>query len=191
MNRYVWFSLLLMLIASISTIFMLKNNNKPESGATTAELNVRPDAFMVHANYYEYDDKGLLHSHLVAKTVTHFPHKNTAQFTQPNLILYHTEHQPWYISADHGISRNGIGWVYLWHHVRLYQPPETKNLATTITTNSVTILPEESLAETSEKVTIKRPNSIVKATGMKANFKTNIVELLSQSTGFYEAETPP
>ena len=72
--------------------------------------------------------------------------------------------------------------------MHIHQPEQANNLKTDITTSHVTILPNQSIAKTDQSVTITRPDSIVKATGMQADFKTGIIELLSHSRGIYAAD---
>src|SRR5690606_37033150 len=110
MGRQVWFSLVLIVAACFSTVLMLKNTVH-QSPPLVQELNSQPDAYMVNANYYEYNDQGLLHSHLFTPKVVHFPNQNSAQFKSPNFIIYANKDQsPWHITVDHGISRDGISW---------------------------------------------------------------------------------
>jgi len=186
MSRYVWLSVLFIITASLGTIWMFHNTAQQQ--ALQPQQNLRPDAFMVNANYYEYDDQGLLHSHLFTPKVTHYPEKNSAQFQHPSFMIYADKKRiPWYITADHGQSRSGIDTVYLWDHVHLHQPPQENNLGTDITTDRMTVLPNQSIAKTDQPVTITRPDSIIKATGMQTDFKTGIVKLLSHSRGIYAA----
>lgn len=186
-NKSIWFSLILIVVACFSTVLMLKNTGRQQVQPLQKPAQ-HPDAFMINADYYEYDDQGLLHSHLYSPKVVHYPHQNSAQFTNPNFLIYTNKQQtPWHITAHHGLSRDGINWVYLWDHVHIHQAPQPNSLSTDIDTEHVTILPNQSLAKTSDDVTITRLDSIVKATGMQADFKTGVVELLSHSQGIYTA----
>jgi lipopolysaccharide export system protein LptC len=190
MSRSIWLGLLLIGAACFSTILMLKNTNHQQP-QPLANPSRHPDAFMINASYYEYDAQGLLHSHLFTPKVLHFKFQNSAQFIHPNFMIYTDKTQsPWYITANHGISRDGVNWVYLWDNVQIHQPQQPDNLPTNITTDNVTIFPNQSVAQTEEDVTISRPDSIVKARGMQTNFKTGVVELLSHSRGIYAASSP-
>jgi len=150
-----------------------------------ATLDNRPDAFMTKVNYYEYDSQGLLHSHLQTSKIKHYPHNNAARFEKPNMMVYTNEHIPWYVSAEHGNSQNGVNQVNLWSHVVVHQPKEPNNPETTIKTSAMTLYPRKSYARTNRNVTITRPGSTVKAKGMTANFKKGIITLLSRSRGIY------
>lgn len=145
----------------------------------------KPDAFMINVSYYEYDSEGHLHSHLVAPKIVHYEHQNSAEFTHPDFMIYSNHRTPWYITADFGSSQEGINLVHLWDNVHIHQPPQVNNMETDIVTTAATILPNESVAKSDQKVTIIRPDSVVKAIGMQADFKTGVVHLLSHSEGFY------
>ncbi len=187
MNRNFWLSLFLIIAASLSTLFMLRSTQH-ESPPPTQQLNQRPDAFMVNVDYSEYDDQGNLHSHLLTPKVIHYPNQNSAVFAQPNFMIYTSERVPWYITAEHGTSRDGINSVFLRDDVHIHQPAEPDNPETTILTTTATIHPPQSTATTDDPVTIVRPGSLVKGTGMEANLKTGVIKLFSHSQGFYDGE---
>lgn len=190
MSRSIWLSLLLIVAACFSTILMLKNTSHRQP-LVLDNPSKHPDAFMINAKYYEYDDQGLLHSRLFTTKVLHYKYQNSAQFIHPDFMIYTDKAQaPWYISAAHGMSRDGVSWVYLWDNVQIHQPQQPNNLPTDIATDHVTILPNQSIAKTDDDVTITRPDSIVKAKGMQTDFKTGIIELLSHSRGVYAAYPP-
>lgn len=183
MSRNVWLSLFLIAVACLSTILMVHSNHHRIQERAT--LDRRPDTFMTNVNYYEYNNQGLLHSELQTPKIMHYPHNNAARFQKPTMMIYTSEHIPWYVSADNGKSQNGIDWVYLWGHVVVHQPQEPNNPETTIKTSAMTFYPRKSYAQTDENVTITRPGSIVKAKGMNADFKKGIITLLSHSRSIY------
>lgn len=185
MNKNVWFSLILIIVACLSTILMLQNNSRTIHPPSKLERS--PNAFMINANYYEYNKLGYFHSHLSTPEIIHYAYKNSSHFQKPRLMVYTDKHIPWYTTADHGQSHGGLNWVYLWGHVVIHQPRRPSSSETTIKTSSVTLHPLQSSAETDQKVTITRPESIVNGVGMTADFKKGIITLLSHSRGVYEA----
>ena len=185
MSKNIWLSLFLIVIACVSTLLMVHNH--PHTIASTSQLERRPDAFMMNANYYEYNEQGNFHSHLFTPEIIHYDYKNSSHFQQPHFMVYTDEHIPWYTTADHGQSEEGLDWIHLWGHVVIHQPPRPLYPETTIKTSSVTLHPMKSFAETEEAVTITRPESVVAGVGMTADFKKGIMTLLSHSRGVYEA----
>lgn len=65
MPRNMKISLLLIVAACLSTLLILRKTTSDER-PSQAQLNHRPNAFMRDVNYYQYDEGGLLHSHLVS-----------------------------------------------------------------------------------------------------------------------------
>lgn len=76
MPRNMKISLLLIVAACLSTLLILRKTTSDER-PSQAQLNHRPNAFMRDVNYYQYDEGGLLHSHLVSPLITHFPYQNS------------------------------------------------------------------------------------------------------------------
>jgi lipopolysaccharide export system protein LptC len=145
------------------------------------------DAFMLKANYYEYDTQGQLSSHMFSPKVTHQQYMNTTQYENPEVTIYSNKSITWIITADHGKSIHGVKKVLVWGHVKFVQPELTGREPTTtiITTSSATLYPQKSFAETKQRVTITRPNAKITGKGLTADFKTGIFKLLSESRGSY------
>ncbi|OGO92035.1 MAG: LPS export ABC transporter periplasmic protein LptC [Coxiella sp. RIFCSPHIGHO2_12_FULL_44_14] len=188
MIKNIVFSVLLIAVLCWSVVLLL--NNRRISPPHKFSLDQRPDAFMINANYDEYNAQGLLQGHLFTPKIIHYPAQNSSTFEKPNIMGYNAERIPWYTSALHGRSRDGSQWIYLWDHVVIHQPDQPHYPKTTIKTHSVIIHPLQSLAETSDHVTIQRPDSTIQGQGMKVDFKKGITTLLSHTQGEYETTEP-
>ena len=188
MNKNVGFSLVLIILACL-TIALILHNSPHHENLLKQQLDHQPNAFIHKVDYYQYNDKGDLHSHLVSPYIIHFSRNNSFYFILPHCLIYTSQHEPWAISADRGKSQNEIEWIYLWGHVKIHEPPHTKELETTITTKNMIIFPSRSFAQTDQPVTIVRPDSIIKATGMTTDLKHGIIRLISHTLGIYEADT--
>lgn len=186
MNKNVGFSLILIVLTCLTTALMFPNS-LPHKKLLKQQLDHQPNTFMREVDYYQYDDQGDLHSHLVSPFIVHFPYKNSSRLTSPHYLIYTSQHVPWTIHADHGKSQNGIEWIYLWDHVKIHEPSQAMEVETTISTQDITIFPRRSFAQTDQPVTIVRPDSLLKATGMTADLKKGLIHLLSHSRGVYEA----
>ena len=189
MNKNIRFSLVLIVLVCLTTTALMLHNSPHHETLPKQQLDHQPNAFMREVDYYQYNDEGDLRSHLVSPFIIHFPYKNSSRFTSPHYLIYTSQHMPWTISADRGKSQNGIEWVYLWGHVKIYEPSQATKVETKITTHNITIFPCRSFAQTDQPVIIVRPDSLIKATGMTADLKKGIIHLLSHSRGVYEADT--
>lgn len=186
MNQKVfWLSLILLVAVGVSTGLMLLGS--PQHRLIHKKKKTM-DAFMVNVIYVQYNEQGLVHSRLVSSTMDHYAENNTAYFTDPKILIYTQHRIPWHISALYGKSRHGTQWVYLWNKVKLHQPQLPQHPETTITTSALTVYPSTSRATTKRAVTITRPGSVIKGIGVKADFKTGIMQLLSHSRGYYESK---
>lgn len=183
-HKTFWISLGLIIIACLSTWIMIKGHRID----TTAQKNLshKPDAYMYQATYWQYNEAGYLHSRLNAKKTTHFPYENSSTLVAPDFLIYSKDRLPWYIRSQEGYTKNGIDFIHLANQVKLYQPASVSHPSTTIHTTQADVYPKESIAKTAAKVTIIRPGTKVTATGMRADFKNDVVKLLSHSKGFYD-----
>ncbi len=103
--------------------------------------------------------------------------------TRPHFIIFQPVGEPWHLYGDNGQTSNGTEVLNLWGNVVLTQPPGPQNQTMTITTSAVTIYSKKEYAETSQPVVGSQPGSVLQAIGMHTNFKTGIVNLLSNVHG--------
>ncbi|MFV9989279.1 MAG: LPS export ABC transporter periplasmic protein LptC [Coxiella endosymbiont of Dermacentor nuttalli] len=188
MNKNFGFSLILIVLTCLIILLMLCNFPCHEK-LQKPQLDRRPNVIMYKVNYYQYNDKGDLHSHLVSPCVFHFIYKNSSHFTVPHYFICTSQHVPWVISADHGKSQNAIEWIYLWGHVRIHKLLQETKVETTITTKDITIFPHRSFARTDQPVTIVCSNSIITAIGMIIDLKNSVIHLLSYARGIDKTNT--
>lgn len=172
--------IILLMIIALIWLFIRSSKltvhpNKPEN----------PDAFMTNIHAMQIDKDGKLQNILDGTTATHYAKDNVTTFDNPRIVI-HKEHQPpWYISADNGKALNGVTTIQLWGNVQIHQPPGVGSHDVTFLTTQLTYYPDQSFATTDEPVTIKRPGSIVHATGLRADLKKGYVKLMSKTDAQY------
>ena len=179
-------SLLLIVAIYLSTL-LIPRNLFPLELPSQEQLDHQPNTFMRDVNYYQYDEDGLLHSHLTTTLITHFSYQDSSQFYSPHYLIYTDRRVPWTITATFGKSQHGTQWIYLWDHVKIHEILQSTGPKTTIMTSTLTIFPNLSFAKTNDPVVITRPNALIHAIGMTANLKKGIFYLLSHSQGVYES----
>jgi len=186
MNRKTfWLSIILIFAACASVLFMISRDDQ------TPSLQKKPggmNAFMTNATYTQFDKLGQIHTRIKTPNMQHYTEKDTSFFIKPAILIYTNDRIPWHITSDYGKSQNGTTTVYLWSNVVLHQPQLENHPETTILTSAMTLYPKRSFAKTDRKVTIHRPDSVIKGIGVTANFKTGIIKLLTHSRGIYEPE---
>lgn len=178
------FSLILALGLAFGFFAMMKHDQAPSEKDTSNTIN----AFMIQPRFKDYNENGLLHSDLNAKSMQHYAHRDKSIFDFPTLLIYTEDRVPWHIQAQDGISYEGTKKILLKNKVVLHQPQLSEHLETTIKTNALTVYPERSFAESNQNVTILRPGTIVHGKGVQAELATGVIKLLSQSHGVYAPE---
>ncbi len=178
---WLWLALIILTLVGYYAI-----TNNVENTPIQDVANNHPDAYMDQAYYQNYDSEGKLHARLSTPRMTHYPDNDSAQFIDPKMILLTKKNILWHISAKSGQSMQGTKKVLLWNNVIIHQPKQANDAETTVKTSQLTVYPELQTADTKQSVKITRPGSITTAVGMRANFKTGVFELLSQSRGQYD-----
>jgi len=100
-------------------------------------------------------------------------------------LIYTKERIPWYIRANEGKAFNTTDWIYLNDNVIMHQLPYPGRPETTIKTEAITIHPATEKAETDQPVLIRQLGNQVEGVGMKADMGKGIIDILSQSKGYY------
>lgn len=148
------------------------------------------DAFAENVVVTLMDKKGKPHAELHSPKIVHYSLHDTAVLTEPHFILYSEKENPWHTTSLRGKATHGIEKVELWERVKLHQEPGPKNKDLTITTEYLIVYPHKKFAETPEAITLKEPNTVVNAIGMRAYLDTKRVELLTHTRGIYEKNIP-
>lgn len=138
-----------------------------------------PNAFMTNITYTEMNKDGTPHNIVFVKTGKHFQANNASSFTQPNITIYNQKQNPWIITAASGNSINGTKLIHLIGNVKLHQAAGVHNKELTVTTTAATVLPNDKIVKTDQKVTILQSGITVTAIGAIANGKTKTLKLLS------------
>ena len=102
--------------------------------------------------------------------------------------MYNANEKPWDITANKGRSEGGKSKVYLWDNVKIIQAADQNNSGFNVSTTSLTVYPDIKFAETNDPVAIIKGGSVAKAIGAKADFKSGIVDLLSNVECQYQTK---
>lgn len=184
MQRTLYLSALLVGALAFSAWLIQKIGS--ENSSANRNLSDTPDAFMVKAIYTRMDDQGSLHNQIYTSSMTHYSKNDVSKFTNPRIIIYTQDRQPWDVTSEQGISRHGINEVTLQNNVKVHQTAGPNNQELTLTTSSLTIFPESQTAHTDQAVTIIQPGTVINSVGLQADLKKGEVELLSKARGVYE-----
>lgn len=100
-------------------------------------------------------------------------------------LVFLQENEPWHVTANKGKISSQDPQIELWSEVHVLHTSE-ENQKTTIETEILHINPISKLAKTQEPVKISSQKVEINGTGMKADFVSQKLKLLSDVHGFYD-----
>jgi lipopolysaccharide export system protein LptC len=115
----------------------------------------------------------------------HYAENDRTNIIKPHITIYRDSPEPWTIHADYAKTTHGTEQIYFWGHVVIYHENDIKNPTTSIKTDTLTVFPEEQIAQTGDQIVITQPDTFIEAVGMLANLNEGTVKLLSQTRGEY------
>ena len=145
----------------------------------------QPDAILEDVTARMMNKEGKLTMKVVTPKMVHYAQDNTTYFTQPLVTLYRQSPEPWQISSTYAKAIQGIERIEFWENVVVHHPKDSANPMTLIKTPSLTVLINQQLAETNDKITLIQPNLVINAVGMNADMNTGEIKLLSEARGEY------
>lgn len=148
----------------------------------------KPDAFMEDVVATFIDKEGNPTLKLSAVKMTHYLQNDATEISKPILTFYRKSPTPWYLTADHARSSQGINQILLWENVIIHQPSNQENEETTLLTPSLTVYPNQQTATTAAPVIINQPNTTIHAIGMNADLASGVINLLSQAKGEFSVQ---
>ena len=176
--------LVLLLLSVIGTGWLLdKKDNSRQLASVSA---TGPDSFVESIDLAVMDEKGHLKYHVWAEQMTHFPHDDSLKLRRPDIDIVHKDGAVWHINAERGETTSAGDRLWLLGKVDIRRPASTTDSAIHVITSDLLIKPEDELAETENAAMITGNRYVINAIGLKADFKTNVLELLSQVRGTIE-----
>ncbi len=183
-HQNLWLSLLLITITSTSVYFIFSHGLGAHSKSMQNHLN----GYLENASYLQYNKAGKLVSHLSTPIVQHYSFKSSSIFKDPDILIYSKQQNvPWHITAKQGKSIQGTDTIDLWDEVVIHRDATERDAETTIRTTAATLHLQKQEAETEQAVTITQPHSVTQSVGLRADFKTGVMQLSSHARGVYEA----
>lgn len=145
----------------------------------------RPDAYMESITAVMLDQQGRPKMQLKAPKLVYYAQQDATYLSFPELKLYSKSPQPWLITSQRAIARQGYSAVDFWEDVHIQRTASLTESATLIETSHLLIHPDEKTAETRDSITLTQAHTLIKAVGLFANMDTGNINLLSQTWGEY------
>lgn len=144
-----------------------------------------PDAFMEEITAIIFNKSGLPSLKIQAPKMIHYQSDDSTHIREPHVTFFRDSTNPWDIRSFYGETQRGVEQIIFSNHVVIHHVADKTNPTTTLTTNSLTIFPDQKLATTTDPILITQPNTTVHAIGMTANLNNGIIKLLSEAKGEY------
>jgi lipopolysaccharide export system protein LptC len=144
------------------------------------------DSFMENVQAITYNKQGVASLKITTPKMVHYPENNTTYITTPRVVIYRQSPQPWFVDSDYAKATNGMDTIQFWSNVNIHHLADLENPNTSLRTNTLTIFPDQQIAQTDEAVTFVQPDTTVHAIGMLANLDVGTVKLLSNTQGEYD-----
>lgn len=143
--------------------------------------STRPDTDLRDVDAFEFAQNGHLSAHLHLQRLYDLPGQTTHYFIQPHALLFTHDLKPWEIDAARGSSTKSLETIELQNHVRVYQPAQNNEPASTITTDHLSIDLQKHRLQTDAPVQILRADATITGTGLLANYKEGWLQLLQDT----------
>lgn len=180
--------LLSLVLASLASAWLLQRAERPEQVATP-ELQQVPDYYME-----QFDLKVLvagegLRYRLQGQALKHFTDQGGATVVQPRLRVFAAEQGDWLLQAEQGEVHDEGDRVEFAGAVEVVHPSLDPWRRVAISTDTLSVYPEESYMETDDAVTVQHFNGVTLARGMRVDFNDRTLRLRAEVHGEYEVVT--
>ena len=144
-----------------------------------AQYAHNPDYYMENFITTTMEQDGSLKNKLYADYMAHYPDDDTTELDNPKLEVFRNDGAPVMIIADKGWVTSDNKVILLTGNVTLWRDNKNGGKKMEIVTTDVKVLTEQEYAETDQPATLVSDRTTINATGVRAYFKENRVELLN------------
>lgn len=152
------------------------------------KLRHDPDYIVDNLNGKRFDAQGKLQYSLVADHMVHYADDESTELINPR-VLHLGRGTPLRVSASHAdLSKDGKV-VTLTDNVRLVRDATKDKPQMTLSTTTLTVLPDDEFASTAAPVTITHGSSVLHGTGFEYNNITAVAALKANVRGVLQPRT--
>ena len=174
----------LLLLSVIGTGWFLDKQDSSQQPASVSATG--PDSFVEDIDIAVMNENGYLQYRVRAEHMTHFPHDDILKLNRPDIDIVHTDGSVWHITSERGETTTAGDRLWLLGEVDIRRPETATGSAIRVITSDLLVKPEDELAETENAATITGDRYVINAIGLRADFKTSVLELLSRVRGTIE-----
>ncbi|NKB47381.1 MAG: LPS export ABC transporter periplasmic protein LptC [Legionellales bacterium] len=170
--------------------FYLLTKPKTDYILSEAQLATRPDSIIEQMHVTEFSEQGKPMHILITPRLTHYSKIDRSDLQHPKVTILQKDQAPWEIQALSGQTDYGIAQITLHDDVQLRQAADDQRPATTITTSRLVYYPAIQVAQTDQPIEFRQGGVQVKSVGMIADLEQDVVELLQDAWGRFDAHSP-
>lgn len=178
-----FFPLMLMALLAILT-FWLQRATSIEDSSRGASKRHDPDFIIDRFNLRHFDSGGSLKQSLLAQKLSHFPDNDSADINGPELTYYAGQRRTLLFAKTAQVSHDNKQ-VDLAGNVRLVRPATQEDTKMVLETETLTVFPDDDIAQSNSRVTITRGQSIVSGNSIHYNGRDNIAVLSGNVRGIF------
>lgn len=182
-----WRLLALMLIAVFCALgsFWLVQVMQGDQGTQKANAGNEPDYIVDNFSWVRMTEDGKPHYVISGDRLTHRPADNTSVVENPVVQNLTADHPPMTTTADHALVNQDQNQIDLTGNVIIDRPGAAKSDPLHITTEALTVLPDDEIAKTKLPIRMTLGGAAVDAIGMVANNATQQIELGGRGQATY------
>jgi len=156
-------------------------NRNPPSASDASAI----DFYVINAKSTQFRADGSLDHVMTSSKLEHIKTSDITLLSNPDLLLYRGNVQPWHVQSSRGEVAPGGQEVELIDNVRVART-DAKGRPTILTSSRLTVFPDKEYAQTQQAVRIEAANGVTTAQGMKAYLNDGRMLLLSNVRGQHE-----
>ncbi|HRP96676.1 MAG TPA: LPS export ABC transporter periplasmic protein LptC [Rhodocyclaceae bacterium] len=169
------------LAALAAATLWLEQATRSDEPPAAAQSRKFPDFIGEQIRMIRFDAQGERKYELVADKITHYPRGDIAELDAPRL-RYMTADGELRIDADWAESRDGGNVLWLVGNVEVFREGLAGNPDLTLSSNTLTLWPDDQRAATDEPVVLTRGDSIARGNAMRADNLFGTLELIGQAS---------
>jgi len=147
------------------------------------------NAFAENISMVRMNEQGIKVETIKAPKLVHYEDDGVTELLNPSFEYFDKPNSSWQLTANYGQVDPKTREIYLWENVKGEQKFGPQEARIHFSTSALTIYPKKQSASTKRPVLFVQGESRLKAIGMNASFKTNIVKFLSKVVGVYSDAT--
>jgi len=136
-----------------------------------------PDLIVESFSARKLDPKGEVLYTLVARKMVHYPDDDSAVLEHVTVEAFEPLQPKLTATADHGFLEQGGDRVQIEGNVVVVREGDAKNEPARLTTDKLTVLPDEGIARTTSEVMLETPSSHARSRGMELDNRARTLKL--------------